>query len=198
MKYLLDTADISEIIKWKDYIVGVTTNPGLLKKAEITADELYLKLKKPIRERDEFNVFVQVHNRNDLIKVYDKSEIIYKVPLVYPDGYNFLRELKEDGYKVCGTMTYDIIQIHQALIFNADFCIVLHSKNENENFVEDAMSLKNKSDSNTKLIASSVRTKNDVKRFLKLGYEYTTINPDVFKKLFVNEQAQKDWNDLYD
>lgn len=197
MKYLLDTADYDEVVKWRDYIYGVTCNPGLLKKSNTDAMTFYAKIAADadLSLREVFHVFIQVHNESDLITTKDK--IIYKVPLV-SGGYRFIKQLKKEEYWVCGTMVYDLIQLNYAVEVGAYFCIVLHAKNENKNFAKEAVNFVNKVGASTRLIAASVRTKNDVKHFLQLGYEYATIPPDVMAKLFNNNQAIKDWNDTYE
>lgn len=208
MKYLIDTADVNEIRKWKYYVEGVTTNPILLNKINIKS---FLEEMDGIKEN--FNVFIQVHTLKEyddlvLIKrtLHLKNNIIAKIPLMYSQGYELLKKIKEI-YKynsqmlipITGTITYDLIQLHQAFELGCDYCIVLIHKNENPLFLEEALKLR-KTNSNynrTKLIGASFRTKDEISRALLSGIQYATLSPKTFKLIFNNEQTNKDWREIY-
>jgi len=190
MHYFLDTADISEIIKWQDYIEGITTNPLLLEDFNDI-----LKIEKIIK--GDFIVFIQVHTWDEVLKIRKLSrqttlQLVLKVPLVYPWGYDLLRKIKESKVylKTCGTVTYDLIQLHQAL--GCNYCIVLIAKNDNPNFLEEAVKIKNLYHSSTQLIGASFRTKNDIKRAMLSGVHYITVPPKIMELAFKNSQADAD------
>jgi len=108
MKYFLDTADIKEITKWKNYIEGVTSNPQILKEANLTTEEFYNRVRK-----DFSNIFVQVDNNTEVNLNRGIAKIIYKVPLV-PPTIDLLKNLMLRGERTCGTITYDLIQFNLA------------------------------------------------------------------------------------
>ncbi len=209
MKFFIDTANVNMIKKWKDYIVGVTTNPILLKKENI---KFFLQEMEEIKEN--FNVFIQVHTWKEynnllLIKreLHLKNNIIAKIPLIYPQGYNLLRKIRETYsdnksiiIPITGTVTYDLIQLHQTFEIACSYCIVLIHKNKNSLFLEEAIKFQ-KTNSNynkTKLIGASFRTKDDVRKAILSGIQYATLPPKIFELVFNNEQANKDWREIYE
>jgi transaldolase len=202
MKYFIDTGDMQEITKWIDYIEGITTNPILLKEK---------KLKQFLQELNGFektlNIFIQIHTWKeyeelDLLKrsLHLRDNITAKVPLIYPQGYELIRKIKKETINtpVCGTVTYDLVQLQRACALNCDYCIVLFAKNENPHFLEEAAKLQQMNKYKTKLIGASFRTKNDVKRALLSGIHYSTLSPKVFELAFNNVQANKDWREIYE
>jgi len=121
-------------------------------------------------------------------------QLVLKVPLVYPWGYDLLRKIKKSTVylKTCGTVTYDLIQLHQAFDLGCNYCIVLIAKNENPNFLEEAVKIKYLHRSSTQLIGASFRTKNDIKRAMLSGVHYITVPPKIMELAFKNSQADAD------
>jgi transaldolase len=88
---------------------------------------------------------------------------------------------------------YDIVQLNNAIELGCDYSMVYIAKNENEYFLEEAMELKDKTNSNIHLVAASFRTKNDVKRAIKSGVEYSTIPPRILDISLKNLQVENDY-----
>jgi transaldolase len=65
-KFLLDSADIEEVKKWRPYIVGMTTNPSLLGKVDATAQETYDQLLK-LGIHQNFLFFNQILSKEEFI-----------------------------------------------------------------------------------------------------------------------------------
>lgn len=215
MKFFLDTAEINDIEKWQDIICGVTTNPTKISNNPSTI-KTFINTVFDISENIK-NVFFQVgkdEELENLLAIYDEinnkydslidRNIIVKVPLVFPKGYRLLSNViraKEsrksfDNHiklEICGTFTYDIIQLNHAKESGLDWAIVLNSKNQNEDFSSEAITYFN----DIKLIGASFRTRGDVLNMLKLGYEYVTVRPDVLSDVFNHIQAEKDWHQFY-
>ena len=188
MKYLIDTADRDEIMKWKNYIEGITTNPKILKDFNFTIEDFYNKFKY-------FgDIFMQVNNISDTNL---NGNIIYKVPLVLPT-IELLRFLVLKGKRTCGTITYDLNQFNLACELGCEFCIVLNAKNENTKFLEECVKIRDKYNFKTKIIAASFREKKDVIHAIRQGADYATVTPEVMEKCFINEYAMKDYNDFYE
>jgi len=180
--------------------MGVTTNPMLLKMEKVTAFDFYDNLS----SIDEIILsFFQITKREEVEKFYEipainRPKIVFKIPLV-KEHYNFLKSIKNFKYfkyYTCGTITYDLVQLYTALDLGVDYCIILVSKNENKNFLEEAVEFKNKHKYKTDLIAASFREKNDIIRALSSGVEYLTIPPNVMEKIFINAQAEKDYENF--
>jgi hypothetical protein len=214
VKYLLDTANIDEINYWNDYIEGVTINPILLRDESIKSPEIFLEqIRLYIEKKDrkfDFKTFVQIHSWDEylILKDYGKDPYInpthlfntvFKVPLIEPKGYDLLRRLKlqkiSNTYKLCGTITYDLIQLHQACDLGCDYCIVLIAKNVDTNFLEKAVKFRELHNYNIKLIGASFRTKTDVQRALLSGVDYITVPPKLLKKVFDNPMVSKDFEE---
>lgn len=187
MKYLIDSADIVEIEKWKNYIDGITTNPKMLK-SNFTIEKFYHIFK------SFGDIFIQVNNILDVnLNLFN---IIYKVPLVLPT-IDLLRSLELQGKRTCGTITYDLIQFNLACELGCEFCIVLNAKNETTNFLEDCVEIRDKYNFKTKIIAASFREKKDVVHAIRQGADYATVTPEVMEKCFINEYAMKDYKNFY-
>lgn len=198
MKYILDTVDQNEIEKYLHIIDGVTSNPVLLKRAGKEKEEFLEYMKKYSIKR-----FVQVFNIEEFKQAYDKFnddnyELIFKIAMKYPDGYNLIQDIKSKypKAKIASTMMYDIVQLNDAIELGCDYSMVYISKNENDSFLEEAINLKEKTKSKIKLVGASFRTKNDVKRAIRSGIEYSTISPEALKKALNNDQVENEYSNL--
>lgn len=192
MKYFIDTADITEIIKWKDYVDGVTTNPLLLKKANTEIPAFVLRMAEMFN-----NIFLQIDDINEITEEANaaKGRMIYKVPLI-KKKFGLIKKLVDTpGIRVCGTTTYDLIQFHKACDLGCDYCIVLICKNENDNFIDHCVRVKHNYNYNTKIIAASFREKADVIFAIMAGADYATVPPAVLDKCFTNHQALSDYKE---
>ena len=199
MKYFLDTADLEEIKKWSSIIEGVTTNPTKIKTEELKdfvnkAFDISTNIK---------YVFVQAGTEKDIdviannivrhCKFYDRT-IVIKIPLV-KQGYDLIPYAKQvEGVELCGTMTYDAVQLDRALESNFQWCIVLNHKNEDKEFCKYAINFFG----NPKLIGASFRTKEEVLNLYSLGYNYITVRPETMELVMYNKQASEDWSSLYE
>jgi transaldolase len=197
-KFLLDSADINEIEKWLPFIDGVTTNPILLGRAGTTPMELYGSIKKLHIRNKGFKLFIQVIDTDNLIPTITgtKVEVIYKVPLV-KSQYYYITELKQRSQKVCGTMTYDLIQLQMAMNLEVNYNIVLYHKNPDDLFGLDSVNLKEEKKSDVRLIGASFRSKTEVKNAIVDGMDYVTVPPIVMEDCFINHYAEGDYEKIY-
>lgn len=201
MKYFLDTADPKEIEKWSNVINGVTSNPSILKKCNMTSKEFF---KTNIEIFDD--IFVQIQDLDELeelnhgIDNKDFMNIIFKVPLMKTadfDGYQLIRELKAQSFRTCGTITYDIVQFNQACELGCDFCIALFAKNDNQNFLEQCVETKKTQNFHTQIIAASFRNKIHVTKAILCGADYATVPPKIMEEVFRNDSTLKDYKSFY-
>ena len=221
MKFFLDTANYRAVETWKDYVCGITTNPKLinnfLKHKDIVTHISIIpyteKVKKVVDSiPSSIPVFVQIHNYGEFMEIAkgkDKS-LIYKIPLIYPEGYDLAREIKKEwpSVSLCGTMTYDMVQLNMALNLDLDYCIILLHKNNNEMFLEEAVAFSKSANAKliaasfdirkkTKLIAASFRNKEEVMRAIESGVDFATVPPKIMEEIFHNKQADKDYENTY-
>ena len=205
MKLLIDTADVNEIKKFSQYVEGVTTNPILFQKVyeyektwTKTRYEKFLQDTKKLQNIKK--IFLEIVSERQMAGYdpTDRREVVYKIPLV-SWNIELLKYMKSEAmlYKTCTTMVYDIFQLNLAFDFGVAYSIVLHAKNDNDKFLEEAVALKENYHYKTKLIAASFRTKNDVKHAMLTGADYATVPPHILEMMFSNLQAEKDYNNLY-
>lgn len=217
MRYILDSVEKKDMEKWFPIVQGVTSNPSLLKKANINVFQFF---KNVINTKDGINkkVFVQVSSMNEVKEIIDMwkqimvtpvkgmrmvevnpiDNIIFKVTM-HPSFYNFIKELKMNfnEYHVAATTVYDIVQINQAMEFRCDYTMVYKHKNENQNLFSDSYKLKQISKSKIKLVGASFRGKNEICEAILNGMDYVTANNIALEETFNNVQLNSEYNSLY-
>jgi len=185
MKYFIDSANIEEIKKWLPIIDGVTVNPFLLSKENITTIDFLNSINKL-----DIKKFVPIFSIEQYtqIKLNTSSDFICKVSIV-PEYYSLIKELKKYDQIVAATTVYDIIQLNQAIELGCDYSMIYIAKNEDENFLYNASKIDR---GNTLLIGASFRTKNHVKNAIIANMDYSTIPPEVLTLTFINENANSE------
>ena len=126
IKIFYDGASVSEYIT-EDNVVGVTTNTGFLKKAQVEDYDSFIKESlavvgdKPIS----FQVFSddpdEIYEQAKKISSYGDN-VYVKVPVVLPNGESAVsvaKRLSDEGVNVNITCVYTVAQISE--IFDADF-----------------------------------------------------------------------------
>jgi transaldolase len=201
MKYFLDTANIKQIKQWTDYIDGITTNPFHLKNENFTNID-FIKQLTLLNGADNKKIFLQVNKLKqvkEIIKeweLYDLNfELVFKVSL-HPSYYDLIKKIKEKGYKISATTIYDIVQINQAINFGCDYTMVYYHKNKDHSLMEKAYNLKEKTNSNIKLVGASFRNKKEVEKAIICGMDYATVRPQHLSLAFTNDQLKKDLEKL--
>lgn len=198
MKYILDTANFNEIEKYLHLAEGVTSNPILLEREGKTKEEFLDYMQQYSIKR-----FIQIFTYEEFEQLYknynsNNYELIFKIAMKYPEGYKLIQKIKNTypDVKIASTMMYDIVQLNSAIELGCDYSMVYISKNENENFLEEAIDLKEKTQSEIKLVGASFRTKNDIKRAIKSGVGYSTISTETLNKSLINSQVEIEYADL--
>lgn len=202
MKFLLDTANIDEILKWKNFITGVTTNPLHLENEGATWEEWldeFSKVHSFEMLSKNWDIFIQI-NEDPNIQDFTKFDfnIIWKVSMNQP-LFNLAKNLKDKEYSVCATTVYDLAQLNFALENSFDYSMVYYHKNEDKEFLYDALAYRERFhiDKDTKLVAASFRTKNEIIEAMRMGIEYATVRPEHMELLYTNRQAREDYQELY-
>jgi len=191
MKYFIDTADIKQIVKWKDFVDGVTTNPILIRKHDVEPPTFALRMSEMFDK-----IFLQIDSEDEILSPEGlQGRVIYKVPLI-KEKFDFINRLvKSEGVRVCGTTTYDVLQFHRACDLGCEYCIVLVCKNENRGLLYECNRTRTNYNYKTKIIAASFREKADVIFAMLEGADYATVPPNVLKKCFTNHRALADYED---
>lgn len=199
MKFFLDTANIDEIEKWAPLIEGVTTNPLHLKEEKMSVNEwlsTFADRQMHNKLSENFKVFIQtVSHPTNPKKIY-KFDIVWKISM-NEEGFNLAKEMVKI-YHVCSTTVYDLAQLNFALENNFHYSMVYCHKNDNKQFLYDALQHKKLfPESKTKLVAASFRTKDEIIEVMKSGIEYATVRPEHLEMLYQNRQATEDYKELY-
>ncbi len=191
MKFYLDSARIDEIKKAASlgYVQGVTTNPTLLKRAEIWKDfkslgEFYLEVMRICDGK----IFMQVPSENSQkmlneIKNLDDSRLVIKVPSV-PKGLKIAKGLIDKDYSICATAVYTTSQALMWSSIGVDYVAVYVNRMEKKGF--DAFKnvkaiVKALSNTQTSVLAASVKTVEQLSWLIDIGADYATLDYDMIE-----------------
>ncbi len=193
MKFYLDSARIDEIEKATSfgYIQGVTTNPTLLKRAEVWKDfksleELYLKIMRIC----DGEVFTQAPSENpqkmlNEIKNLDDSRLVIKIPSV-PNGLKIARELVDKGYSVCATAVYTTSQAIMWSSMGVDYVALYVNRMEKKGFDTSKnvkAIVKALSNTQTRVLAASVKTVEQLSLLVDASVDYVTLGYDMIEDI---------------
>lgn len=193
MDFYVDSANMKEIEKALSlgYVQGITTNPTLLKRAEIWKDfkslhEFYSKL----MEMCDGEVFVQVPSRNyehmlKKLENLDNSRLVIKIPSV-PNGIKAANDIMNKGYSVCATAVYTTSQAAMWSSIGVDYVAIYVNRMEKRGFnaKENVVSILNVlSNSRTKVLAASVKTVGQLSYLIDARVEYITLEYEMIEAI---------------
>ncbi len=193
MNFYIDSAKTEEIERAISlgYVQGITTNPTLLKRAEIWKEfknlyEFYSKLMKMC----DGEVFVQVPSQNyeHMLKEMerlDSSKLVIKIPSV-PSGIKAANNIMNMGYSVCATAVYTTSQAAMWSSIGVDYVAIYVSRMEKRGFntKENIVSILNVlSNTRTKVLAASVKTIEQLSYLIDSGIEYITLGYEMLEAI---------------
>jgi fructose-6-phosphate aldolase 2 len=218
MIYMADTADLNELKKLYAFfpLEGVTTNPTILSQAG-------LKLTVAVEGIQELvgNGMVHVQmlsaSAEDMVReakkyrsYFDFGDNFYaKIP-VTPDGYRAMRMLKDAGINVTATAIFTQQQALVAMRAGADFVAPYVSRLDNISshgieVVADIVQNTFEYNLQSKVLAASFKTVDQIYRVSMAGAHSATINPELLHQLIKHpmtdisvKQFEVDGADLYD
>lgn len=197
MKLLLDTIDTKIIEKFYNLglLFGVTTNPTLAKRFGMADDIDMIKRIRKVMPHGEIHVEAFGKDSSEIIANAERirlysgdTNLVFKVPFS-AEGVKAVSELQLKEWK---TNLHLIFSINQALLsssVNSDYICPLVGRLDDvghdafENLEKIINSFK-KSNSNTKVMVSSVRHPQHVERAFMLGADVVTIPSSVLEKMF--------------
>ncbi len=216
MLYIIDSAHIDLIKKCAEFypIDGVTTNPTIISKEKTDFIKLIKEIRSIIGPDKMFHVQTTSNSCEDIVeeglKLRDMlGENFYlKIP-VSPEGLKATMALKEQGVGI--TMTAIFTQ-QQALISakaGADF--VAPYVNRLDNIVSDGVhvvgeivNLFRTHNIDSKVLAASFKTAEQVHKIAMVGTQAITINPELFEQLvyhpltlYAVDDFEADWSSVY-
>ncbi len=207
MKLFLDTANLEEIKKARDFIDGITTNPTLFSKEA----EDFKKLIKEICKTVNGPISVEVISKdyNEMLKEAKLltrlgKNIVIKVPMT-PEGIKATEYLTKKGIKVNVTLIFSTNQALLAAKAGATYASPFIGRIDDIGMnglglLEDIKILYETHGFKTKIIAASIRSPEQVKESALIGIDIVTLPPKILWELFNHpltdnglETFLKDW-----
>ncbi len=196
MIYMADTADIEALKMLYDFfpLEGVTTNPTILKQAGQPLSKAVDEIKKVIGE-GMLHIQVMSETADDIVReakkyktYFDLGDNYYtKIP-VTPQGYKAMRILKDAGINVTATAIFTQQQALVAAKAGADFVAPYVSRLDNISshgidVVGDIAQNIIQYELNTKVLAASFKTVDQIYRVSMKRAHSATINPELLMQL---------------
>ena len=193
MQFWLDTIDLNLIEEAKQRVdlVGVTTNPKILSKSEIKPED---KLKQ-ILNAQEGLVAAQIIaddlsgmlSQGRKIGALDQKRMVVKIP-VTPIGLQVIKTLSAEGITTLGTTVYETSQVYLAAIAGAQFVSPYLGRMEDHHInafslLEEMLDIIDIHMFPLKLLAASIRSKEQIIKCAKLGVPAITIPEAAYKLL---------------
>jgi len=227
MLLFLDTAEIAEIEKFAFLIHGVTTTPTIIKRAGMTTEEFMTKVREefPHLEIHVEALAEDAQKTKELIKSfcgkkwYDSDKIAFKVP-ISTEGLLATKELGEEHpeVKINLHMAFSPAQATLAMLAKPAYIapligryadhiadITAHGKRAVGNdagydMLADIMQCKQMMQSQSIILASSIRTVHDFITASVLGADAATLPPlvlsEALEHTMTKEGVDTFWKDL--
>ena len=218
MIYMADTADIKALKELYDFfpLEGVTTNPTILKQSGMKLSVAIDEVSKIVGD-GMMHIQVMSSTADEIVKeakkyktYFDLGDNFYaKIP-VFPEGFKAMRILKDAGIKVTATAIFTQQQALVAAKAGADFVAPYVSRLDNisSHGIEVVRDIARNMDEyklDTKVLAASFKTVDQIYRVSMNGSHSATISPDLLMQLIKHPmtdisiaQFEKDGADLYD
>jgi len=217
MKLFLDTVDIIDVIKYKEYIDGITTNPSLVAKAIGSSKDKVHQFWNQIFNMDfEGGVSVQVLSSTTDAMLEDakyildyvskivgnlekaRSKIVIKIPLTW-EGLNACKELVSKGCRVNMTLCFSSAQALLAAKAGATYVSPFVGRMQDQigndagfKLISDIRTIYDhykwpKDNPPTKILASSIRQVDHIAEVASRGADLATIPVSIMSKLLEHD-----------
>jgi transaldolase len=192
MKFFIDTADIKEIRRAKEFGIldGVTTNPTLVSKIGRPYREVLIEVAKEVdgpvsAEVISIDYDGMIREAKELAKIRDNINV--KIPLI-EDGLRAVKALKSEGIKTNVTLCFNSLQALMAAKAGASFISPFIGRlddigSEGMEVVEEISAIFANYDYTTEIIVASIRNPLHIKHAALIGADIATIPFDVFQKI---------------
>lgn len=209
MEIFLDTADVSVIEKYKDFIDGVTTNPSILSKHKgENIHDIALKISKlvdgPVSVEVISNDFEgMVKEGENFSKIH--QNICVKLPCTI-DGLRACKSLAKKGISANLTLCFSVPQAIMAAKCGATYVSPFIGRiddigQDGINLISDIVEVYNIYGFETKVLSASVRNINHFIQAAMAGTDAITVPEKVLDQCFVHpltdiglDKFMKDWN----
>lgn len=217
MEFIVDTVNLEEIKDAVEYmpIVGVTSNPSIVKKTNPTDFFGHMREIRNIIGKER-SLHVQVISKDcdgmvkEAHKILDEidNQVYIKIPVSY-EGVKAIKILKSEGIKVTATAVYDLMQAYMALAAGADYIAPYVNRIGNLggnpfDLINELAKRIEKDGYDCKIVAASFKGVQQVKDSLNNGAQAVTAPVSVLKQIFANPNIEKavddfnaDWYAMY-
>ncbi len=208
MKLFLDTADIEEIKKAKNFIDGITTNPTLASKEGKEFKTLIKEISKIINGPISAEV-ISTESKEMVKEAMQLSRlnknIVVKIPMT-SEGMKATKHLSKRGIKINVTLIFSVNQAILAAKAGATYASPFLGRLDDIgmnglSLIEDIRIAYDNYEFKTAIIAASIRSPEQVKECALIGAEIATIPPKILWQLFNHpltdkglEKFLEDWN----
>lgn len=189
---MLDTVNLNDITegikKWP--IVGITSNPSILKKeGNIDVYERLAQINNVCGKNRSLHVQVVSTTTEGIIEeskhILDKlgSDVYIKIP-VSSEGLPAIKALSKEGVNITATAIYSALQGILAILSGAKYIAVYYNRMENNctdpNLViRDIRDFIDKSGSSSKILAASFKNVSQVMEAYTNGAQSVTVVPEI-------------------
>ena len=216
MKYLLDTANLTEIRELSEYlpIAGVTSNPTIVKAEGAVPFFAHMREIRSIIGQHPLHIQVTAQDYAGMMRDAEAifrhvDENVYvKVPVDFA-GVKVIKALKRQGANVTATAVYGMDQAFIALEAGADCIAPYYNRMEAlgvdaANVIGNIAGIINHYGYEAELLAASFKQPAQIDRAILAGAHSITAAPhvlrDIFEKKIVKDAVQTfldDWAELY-
>jgi transaldolase len=208
MEIFLDSANLDDIVFYRDFIDGVTTNPSLMSKCD--SNDLNSLIKEICKSiNGPISVEVMSENYDDMLKEAVRiskihSNICIKLPCTF-DGLRVSRELSSKGIStnltLCFSPSQALLAAKCGATYVSPFIGRLDDIGEDGMYlVEEIVDIFSVNDCETKVLSASIRSLQHVVQSALLGVDAITLPPKILKQCFDHplttqglEIFRKDW-----
>ena len=217
MLYHIDTADREKIRHCCEFfpIDGVTTNPTIISKEKTDFGTLIKDIRNIIGADRMLHIQVTSSTAEGMVKEaaalkdFVGGNLYIKVPIC-AEGLKATREIKKMGLGVTETAIFTQQQALMAAKAGADFVAPYVNRLDNivsdgVNVVLEIVELLRTQGLDTKVLAASFKTVEQVHKITMAGTQSVTLNPDLFDNLLYHPMSlmaidafSADWETVYD
>jgi transaldolase len=192
MKFFIDTADISEIRKAKEYGIldGVTTNPSLVAKVKRPYEEVLKEIVKEVSGPVSAEVISvecdgMLKEARELAKM--GGNVVIKIPLI-KEGLKAVKILASEHIKTNVTLCFNALQALMAAKAGATYISPFVGRldditSEGMDVIEDIITIYDNYGFDTEVIVASIRNPLHIKYAALMGAHIATIPFSVFESI---------------
>lgn len=190
MEFVLDTADLDQIKQLDELltVAGVTTNPTIITKSGKQPEEVikelvdYLKPEQKLFIQSVSTDFDGIMEEARTICALRPENTYVKIPVTH-NGLKAIKAAKQEGLGVLATAIYSADEAFMAALNGADYLAPYVNRmcNYGDGVAEtiDLITMLAAQGLDSKVIAASFKSVDQVHRLIAAGIQSVTVNPDV-------------------